>query len=57
VSTKPIALQADAQDHDLDQLVEDDPVGDLWAVTLQGMGHDMFRDQRGELVPHRVDDA
>lgn len=46
-----------AQDEDLDQLVEHDPVADARSVTSQRMGIEMLGDQRGELVPQRVDDG
>lgn len=35
----------------LDQLLEDDPVGDAWVVAAQRVGVDDRWDQRGELVP------
>jgi hypothetical protein len=37
----------------VDELVEDDTVGDAWPVAPQGMGVDMFGQQSGELVPQR----
>jgi hypothetical protein len=40
----------------VDELVEDDTVGDAWPVAPQGMGVDMFGQQSGELVPQRVNE-
>lgn len=41
---------------DLDELIEDDPVGDTSAVAPQWVGINHRWDQRCELVPQRVDD-
>lgn len=44
------------EDQDRDELVEDDPVIDPWPVAAPGVGDGALRDQRGELVPQRVDE-
>ena len=46
-----------AKHQDLDERVEDDPVGDWWAVAAKGMGGVVgaaVGQQRTELVPQRV---
>ncbi len=45
-----------AEDEDLDELVEDDPVRDAWAVAPKWVGVGHGWDQRGELAPEGVDD-
>ncbi len=46
-----------AEDKDLDELVEDDPVVNAAPVTPPRVGHVSSGNQRGELVPEGVDDG
>lgn len=50
------ALIGGTQHQDLDELVEDDPVGNAWTVTTQRVRVDVFGEQRVELVPQRFND-
>jgi len=50
------AAVAAAEDQDLDELVEDDPVGDASTVAAQRMGVISVR-QGGELVPEGFKDG
>jgi len=45
------ALVGAAEHHDLEQLVEDEPVGDAGTVAAQRMRVVVFRKHRGDLVP------
>jgi hypothetical protein len=51
------AAVAAAEDQDLDELVEDDAVGDAGSVAAQGVGVVVWGQQGGELVPQGLDDA
>jgi hypothetical protein len=48
---------AAAEDEDLDELVEDDAVGDAGAVAAKGMVDLAGGQQRGDLVPEGFQDA
>jgi hypothetical protein len=50
------AAVAAAEHQHLDELVEDDPVGDAPAVAAQRMVHLAGGQQRGELDPQRFQD-
>jgi hypothetical protein len=45
-----------AEDEDLDQLVEDDPIGDARSVTDQGMPRPPIGKKRRELLPDGLDE-
>jgi hypothetical protein len=51
------AAVAAAEDQHLDELVDDDPVGDAPSVAAQWMGVAWLRQQGGELVPQGLEDA
>jgi hypothetical protein len=51
------AAVAAAEDEDLDELVEDDAVGDALAVAAKGMVDLVGGQQRGDLVPEGFQDA
>jgi hypothetical protein len=51
------AAVAAAKDQDLEELVEDDAVGDAGAVAAQRMGVLPGGRQRGDLVPEGFQDA
>ncbi len=46
-----------AEHEHLHQFVEDEAIGDARAVTPEGMGVCLLREQHGELVPDRLDDG
>jgi hypothetical protein len=51
------AAVAAAEDQDLDELVEDDAVGDALAVAAKGMVDLASGQRRGHLVPEGLQDA
>lgn len=50
-------LIGSAQDEDLDEFIEDDPVADPWLVAAQRVGAWRLGDQCLELAPEGLDDG
>jgi hypothetical protein len=53
----PAIRQRGPEDEDLDQLVEDDSVGDARSVAAEGVAGLAGRQEGGELDPERLDEA